>query len=417
MRIVLMGPPGAGKSTLAKKIASSMKIHRIHLQDKLSTMAGEETALGRIVGELITACAPIPEELISTALYTELGNAKNGFILDDYPRDTAQAAQLTAFLDSIGAPLELILEVHADNDDLMERLVGKLNCDACGTQYNLYSNPPMVEGVCDMCGGRIARRPRDYEETVANRLRNCEVSIAEMLNLFKSRQITRQLYGLADDPAVISKALAIIKTMPRIPLQEIKEVETVQSKKIGEKLDQSMTAVVSKRGRKKAAPTPVAKKTSAKTTATQTGAKKAGKTSDSKVATKKAAPKKMTAKKTTPKKTTKKAPVKKAASKKVLAKKKVVTKKAAPKKAAAKKTPVKKAVSKKTLAKKKVTTKKAMPKKTVSKKAPVKKAAPKKVLAKKKVVTKKAAPKKTASKKAPIKKTPVKKAAGKKARR
>ncbi|KHF26662.1 adenylate kinase family protein [Solemya velum gill symbiont] len=380
MRMILMGPPGAGKASLAMKIAKALKIPRIHLQDRLTSMAGEETELGRLVGELITACAPIPDEVISTALHEEIETSREGFILDDFPRDPAQAAQLNNFLKGVGAPLELIIEVHADNDDLMERLVGKQACDSCGTKYNLYSSPPMVEGVCDMCGGRIARRPPDYEETVANRLRNCEVSIAEMLNYFKSQKIAHQLFGLADREDAYARAMDIIKSVERIPLQEIEpdESEKKETKK--------------KRGKAKAG-----KKAAVTSTADQEESK-AGK----KQGTKKKAAKKAPAKKAA-KKTAKKAPVKKVAKKTA---KKAPVKKAAKKKTA-KKAPVKKA-ARKTV--KKAPVKKVAKKKAVKKKAPVKKVAKKAAnkVAKKKVVKK--APAKKASKKVAKKKVAKKKA-------
>ncbi|OOY53966.1 hypothetical protein BOV97_01875 [Solemya velum gill symbiont] len=378
--MILMGPPGAGKASLAMKIAKALKIPRIHLQDRLTSMAGEETELGRLVGELITACAPIPDEVISTALHEEIETSREGFILDDFPRDPAQAAQLNNFLKGVGAPLELIIEVHADNDDLMERLVGKQACDSCGTKYNLYSSPPMVEGVCDMCGGRIARRPPDYEETVANRLRNCEVSIAEMLNYFKSQKIAHQLFGLADREDAYARAMDIIKSVERIPLQEIEpdESEKKETKK--------------KRGKAKAG-----KKAAVTSTADQEESK-AGK----KQGTKKKAAKKAPAKKAA-KKTAKKAPVKKVAKKTA---KKAPVKKAAKKKTA-KKAPVKKA-ARKTV--KKAPVKKVAKKKAVKKKAPVKKVAKKAAnkVAKKKVVKK--APAKKASKKVAKKKVAKKKA-------
>lgn len=380
MRMILMAPPGAGKASLAMKIAKALKIPRIHLQDRLTSMAGEETELGRLVGELITACAPIPDEVISTALHEEIETSREGFILDDFPRDPAQAAQLNNFLKGVGAPLELIIEVHADNDDLMERLVGKQACDSCGTKYNLYSSPPMVEGVCDMCGGRIARRPPDYEETVANRLRNCEVSIAEMLNYFKSQKIAHQLFGLADREDAYARAMDIIKSVERIPLQEIEpdESEKKETKK--------------KRGKAKAG-----KKAAVTSTADQEESK-AGK----KQGTKKKAAKKAPAKKAA-KKTAKKAPVKKVAKKTA---KKAPVKKAAKKKTA-KKAPVKKA-ARKTV--KKAPVKKVAKKKAVKKKAPVKKVAKKAAnkVAKKKVVKK--APAKKASKKVAKKKVAKKKA-------
>ncbi|WP_078460949.1 adenylate kinase family protein [Solemya velum gill symbiont] len=406
MRMILMGPPGAGKASLAMKIAKALKIPRIHLQDRLTSMAGEETELGRLVGELITACAPIPDEVISTALHEEIETSREGFILDDFPRDPAQAAQLNNFLKGVGAPLELIIEVHADNDDLMERLVGKQACDSCGTKYNLYSSPPMVEGVCDMCGGRIARRPPDYEETVANRLRNCEVSIAEMLNYFKSQKIAHQLFGLADREDAYARAMDIIKSAERIPLQEIEpdESEKKETKKKRGKAKAGKKAAVtstadqeeSKAGKKQGTKKKAAKKAPAKKAAKKT-AKKAPVKKVAKKTAKKAPVKKVA------KKTAKKAPVKKAAKKTA---KKAPVKKAAKKKTA-KKAPVKKA-ARKTV--KKAPVKKVAKKKAVKKKAPVKKVAKKAAnkVAKKKVVKK--APAKKASKKVAKKKVAKKKA-------
>jgi adenylate kinase len=386
MRMILMGPPGAGKATLAKKIAKALNIPRIHLQDRLTSMAGEETELGRLVGELITACAPIPDEVISTALHEEIETSREGFILDDFPRDPTQAAQLDNFLKSVGAPLELIIEVHADNDDLMERLVGMLECGECGTKYNTYINPPLVDGMCDVCGGRITRRPLDYEETVANKLRNCEVSIAEMLNYFKSQQISHQLFGLADREDAFVRAMDIIGTVERIPLVDMDappEEKSTGGQKRGKAsarkkseattaMDKESKAAEKGTGKKKAAPV---KKVTKKTV--KKAAKKAAKKAPVKKAAKKATVKKAAPK--TVKKAVKKAPAKQAAKKKV-AKKKVAKKKVV-KKAPLKKS-VKKKVTQKKVASKKVA-KKSVVKKTAAKKAPVKKVVKKKVTKKK----------------------------------
>ena len=383
MRIVLLGPPGSGKTTLAKKLSQQYGIPRINLQQELSTIAGEETELGRLVGELLTACAPIPEELVSSAFSESLAAAREGFVLDDFPRDAAQAELLNGMLKDVGAPLEIVISIHVDNDDLMERLVGQLHCDACGTDYNIYSNPPLVEGVCDMCGGRIARRPADYEETIANRLRNCEVNIAELGKQYKSRGILVDVDGPVDEQRVIRSVIKIIDAAPRIPLVETTEEESA------EPIDERQ--VSAKKSVKK-------KKVSAK-----------------KKAAGKAAPKKAIKKTATKKKIVKKTAVKK----KAVAKKKIAKKAATKKKAAVKKKVAKKAATKKkAVVKKRVTAKKkkaAVKKKIAAKKKVTKKAAAKKKVAvKKKAAAKKVAKKAAARKKTAVKKKTVKKAAAKK---
>jgi len=404
MRVILLGPPGSGKRGLAKKLASRFDLKYLNLTELLTRMAREESSLGRLVGELMAACAPLPEELVSSVLNTALSDpgVRGRFIIDDYPRDVAHADILDRILDAQNMVIDQVIAMQVDADDLMERLVGKLTCDACGIDYNIYTNPPMVDGICDECGGRISRRPGDYEETISNRLRIYDGQSAQLVARYESQGLLARVRGTGDDARVFSACVKILEDAATRLAEAAKAAP--QTAEPAPKARKGKGAAKAKAAAAEAVPAvaPVSEK----------------------------APAKKTAKKAVPEKApTKKAPVKKAAAKKAPAKK-APAKQAAPEKASAKKVPAKKppakqAPAKKATAKKaptkKVTAKKVSAKKAPATKAPVKKAPAKKAPAKKAPV-KKAPAKKVAAKKAPAKKpagkkAPAKKAAAKKGKR
>jgi adenylate kinase len=335
MRIILLGSPGSGKSVLAEKLSRKYKLPILNVHRILSLMANEEGELGRLVGELLLACAPIPEELVYSALKEPCEEAINGFILDDFPRELVHAEILHQLLQSLGASLELVIAIHVKNDDIMERLVGQSHCNACGEDYNIYTNPPMVEGVCDMCGGRISRRPADYEEGISNRLRICEANQGELIARYREEGILQDLYGLADEPKVYQEACKLIDAAPRIPLTDPEilklRAESEAKKKRAAKKRARKKRVV----RKKASKKRVVRKKSAvkkKALAKKAVAKKKAVVKKA-VAKKKTVAKKMAAKKVTPEKTV--AKKKPAAKKKTATKKKAAEKKSAANKKAA----------------------------------------------------------------------------------
>ncbi|MGD2117975.1 MAG: nucleoside monophosphate kinase [Chromatiales bacterium] len=430
MRIVLLGPPGSGKEELARSLAYHYGVPNLTLQSTLTEIAIEKTAMGRLVKEAALQ-GKFSDELIMAALRIRLArkDAQKGFVMEDFPQSLGQAETLDILLKGLRRPLNAVLRIKIDNDDLMERLVGQITCQKCGAKYNVYDNPPIVEGMCNVCGERIRSKPDDYEENIANRLRACEMQVAPIIDYYKSHDMLHEVPGNKPTDKILKLALKLLDSLPEVVLPE--EGEEGSGMPMDESLLKALIApraegdAPRRRGRprkqvaeppaekaakpaetkaKAAAEKPAAEKKAAKPAkkaAKKTVTKKVAEKASAKKSSKKAAPKKKAAAKPT---TTKK----KAASKKVVKKAaKKVAKKAVTRKAAAKKT-VKKAPIRKTTAKKKVAVKKA----AVSKKAPLKKKTVKKAVAKK-TVAKKVAAKKKVVKKAPIKKL-AKKAPSKK---
>ena len=406
MRIILMGPPGSGKSVISRKIAEKYGFPVISMEEvaeELSAMAGKEDEEGRLARDAI-AMGRVSDEVCNLVLKRVLSRDElaSGYVLLGYPKDAAQAEVLHTAMRQAGRPIDLVLMIDIDRDELMERRVGRIDCDSCGAQYNLYVNPPMVEGVCDLCGGRLTRRPRGYEENISNQLREYDVSVQPILDYFGKQGILRYVDGNGTEEelwrnvqqAIDSTAPAEIE-VPRAPAKPASG-KPGKKKPVKKKAEEKKAETAKKPAVKKKAATP--KKATAKKAATRKATTK--KVAPKKAAVKKAATKKAVKKKAAPKKAVKKAAAKKAAVKKKAVVTKVTKKKATKKKVVkkvakkvVKKTAVKKAAAKK-VAKKKVASKTA---KKVAKKKVVKKVAARKTAVKKKAA-KKAAKKKAAKK-------------------
>jgi adenylate kinase len=438
MRIVLIGPPGSGKGTQAKRVAAHYHIPHVTVAGALADIAAEDSELGRLVKETIDTNR-VSDDLVIAVLRVRLtqADAASGFVLDGFPRTVTQAETLETVLDGVGRPIDVVLLVDVDPDELMERLVGRLTCEGCGAVYNVYANPPTVESVCDRCGGRVSRRPDDYEETISNRLRIFESQTAQVIDHLKLHGKLRRVSGEGGSDEVFEQIRRIIDATPRTVI----EMEPVLE--AAELLPPTLPAMTGTPARQKAAKATA--KATVKATAAATVA--AFKQVAAEVAAEKTAAKKLPAKPVAkavakaaapplpkpvvpakPEKTPARPVPASAAVKKPAAAPAAVTKPPrAAGKVASKKAPAKQAVAKPAAKKpvaKKAAAKKVVPKKTVAKKAAAKKpaprkaapkAAPKKSAAKrpmvKKAAAKKAAAKKTVAKKAPAKKKPVRTAA------
>jgi adenylate kinase len=420
MRIVLLGAPGCGKGTQGHRLAKQYKVPEISTGDLLREAVAAGTPLGKAAKAVMDAGQLVSDEIVLGVIRQRLGeaDARNGFILDGFPRNQAQAEQLDDLLDQLGQPIDLALVLAVDVDLILQRLLGRRTCMSCGASYNIFSAPPRIDDSCDECGGRLKQRADDNEETIGNRLRIYELQTAPVIQRYREQGRLRVVQGLGEIGDVFKAVVkAIEEARPSFSDKRSvairRAVERTQQAQ-PETAEASVTQRTAKKkatANKKAPATKSAAKTATGTSTSanqpapakaSAGKKPAKKSSASKkaVSGKKATTKQAAVKKKTATRKKAVATKKVAAKKKTVAKKKIAVKKkaVAEKKAARKKTMAKKkAPANKTLSKKKAANKKAVPAKKVA--AKKKTVAKKKVAVKKKVVAKKKAAKKKATRK------------------
>lgn len=172
MRLVLVGPPGAGKGTQAEFISEHFGIPKISTGDIFRANVSGGTELGRVAKKYMDAGDLVPDEVTNAMVRDRLAqpDAAEGFLLDGFPRNVAQADELDGILHELGAPLSVVLDLDVDFDEVVKRLSGRRTCKQCGHVWHLEFDAPRTEGVCDKCGGALFQRDDDRPETVRHRL-------------------------------------------------------------------------------------------------------------------------------------------------------------------------------------------------------------------------------------------------------
>lgn len=172
MKIVFMGPPGAGKGTQAEKIIETYQIPHISTGDMFRKAIKDQTELGMEAKRYMDQGALVPDHVTIGIVKDRLSESdcKSGFLLDGFPRTVDQAKALDEILTSLDSKIDYVINIDVDLNILKERLTGRRICRSCGATYHKIFNPSIVEGVCDKCGGELYQRKDDNEETVGNRL-------------------------------------------------------------------------------------------------------------------------------------------------------------------------------------------------------------------------------------------------------
>nr|WP_086330816.1 adenylate kinase [Enterococcus sp. 4G2_DIV0659]OTO08924.1 adenylate kinase [Enterococcus sp. 4G2_DIV0659] len=214
MNLILMGLPGAGKGTQAEKIVDTYDIPHISTGDMFRAAMKNETALGLEAKSYIDKGALVPDDVTNGIVKERLAepDTDKGFLLDGFPRTLEQAEALDKMLTELNKKIDAVIDIHVEEDVLVDRLAGRFICRTCGATYHKIFNPPKEEGTCDRCGGHeFYQREDDKPETVKNRLAVNIKSSAPILDFYKAKNVLHTIDGNREIDTVFSEVKQIIE--------------------------------------------------------------------------------------------------------------------------------------------------------------------------------------------------------------
>jgi adenylate kinase len=211
MNVVLFGPPGAGKGTQAKELAKQYQIPHISTGDILRGNVRDGTELGKEAKGYMDKGELVPDEVLIGIIKNRLAESdcKPGYLLDGYPRTTPQADALSAILEEIGMPLEVVLNIDVADEELVTRLCGRYVC-TCGESYHMKFNPPEKENVCDACGAELYQRDDDKEDVIRQRLDSYKEKTQPLINYYKEKGLLVDIDGTGAIDRVFSDICKIL---------------------------------------------------------------------------------------------------------------------------------------------------------------------------------------------------------------
>ena len=200
MNIILMGPPGAGKGTQSEKILSYCDIPHISTGDMFREAIKNQTELGKEAQSYINAGKLVPDEVTIGLVKERLSrpDCANGYLLDGFPRTIPQAEALQVLAKEISRPVELVINITADQDELVKRISGRRVCLKCGNSYHVSFKKPKVDGICDACGSELIQRKDDTIESLTVRLDAYENQTKPLIDFYSNLGLCKEVDGLQD---------------------------------------------------------------------------------------------------------------------------------------------------------------------------------------------------------------------------
>ncbi|MFC9645016.1 adenylate kinase [Streptomyces mirabilis] len=214
MRIVLVGPPGAGKGTQAVRLAEKLRVPHISTGDLFRANVSQQTELGKLAKSYMDAGNLVPDEVTIAMVKDriEQPDAEGGFLLDGFPRNVQQAEALDQLLETKGIKLDAVLDLEVPEDEVVKRIAGRRICrnDSSHVFHVTYS-PPKKEGVCDVCGGELYQREDDSEETVRTRLEVYHTQTEPIIAYYKAQGLVVTISSLGPVDKITQRALKALK--------------------------------------------------------------------------------------------------------------------------------------------------------------------------------------------------------------
>lgn len=215
MNIILMGLPGAGKGTQASEIVKKFPIPHISTGDMFRKAIKDETDLGKEAKSYMDRGELVPDEVTVGIVKDRISedDAKKGFLLDGFPRTIEQAEALSNIMKELDREIDAVINIEVPEEELMNRLTGRRICEKCGTTYHLVFNPPKVDGICDLDGGKLYQREDDNPETVANRLNVNVKQSKPILEFYDNKNVLKNIDGSRDIKAVTNDVIDILEDL------------------------------------------------------------------------------------------------------------------------------------------------------------------------------------------------------------
>lgn len=213
MRIIMLGAPGAGKGTQAKKIAGKYTVPHISTGDILRANIKNQTDLGLEAKQYMDKGQLVPDSLVVSLVVDRFkdDDCKNGYVLDGFPRTIPQAEALDTALKAINEKVDFAINVEVPDESIVNRMSGRRACLGCGATYHIVSIPPKKEGICDTCGNELVLRADDAPETVLNRLNVYHEQTQPLIDYYGKQGILEEVDGTQDMNVVFNDIIKILE--------------------------------------------------------------------------------------------------------------------------------------------------------------------------------------------------------------
>jgi adenylate kinase len=213
MRLILLGPPGAGKGTQAKDLVQKYGIPQISTGDILRKNLADKTPLGLEAKNFMDKGELVPDSVVVGIVKERLkeDDCKKGYILDGFPRTVPQAEALDAALADMKTPIDKVLSIEVPDSELVKRLGGRRTCRNCQAGYHVAFKPSKKEGVCDSCGGELYQRDDDKEEAITNRLKVYQASTSPLINYYKAKGLLAAVDGVGGMKDILDRMVRALE--------------------------------------------------------------------------------------------------------------------------------------------------------------------------------------------------------------